>query len=181
MTQTLSAQLAVAPDQLRRRVDPAQLPLTTADVPPLEGTIGQPRAVDALAFGLEISSPGYNLFVAGRPARAASAPSTTSCAGSPRAGPPPPTGSTSTTSPRRTAPRRSACRRAGGAHSPLTSMAFCRRPSETSRALSRARTTSATVARHSPNCKSGETRSSTSSRPSRATRALPSKRHRQAS
>ena len=65
MTQTLSAQLAVAPEQLRRRVDPAQLPLTTADVPPLEGTIGQPRAVDAMAFGLEISSPGYNLFVAG--------------------------------------------------------------------------------------------------------------------
>jgi lon-related putative ATP-dependent protease len=34
-------------------------------VPPLEGTIGQPRAVDAIAFGLEINSPGYNLFVAG--------------------------------------------------------------------------------------------------------------------
>ncbi len=65
MTQTLSAQLAVAPEQLRRRVDPAKLPLTTADVTPLEGTIGQPRAIDAIAFGLEISSPGYNLFVAG--------------------------------------------------------------------------------------------------------------------
>jgi AAA domain len=39
--------------------------LTTVDVPPLEGTIGQPRAVDAIAFGLEISSPGYNLYVAG--------------------------------------------------------------------------------------------------------------------
>jgi predicted ATP-dependent protease len=65
VTQTLNTQLAVAPEQLRRRVDPAQLPLTTADLPPLEGTIGQPRAVDAIAFGLEISSPGYNLFVAG--------------------------------------------------------------------------------------------------------------------
>ena len=65
MTQTLGVQLAVAPEQLRRRVDPTQLPLTTSDVPPLEGTIGQPRAVDALAFGLEISSPGFNLFVAG--------------------------------------------------------------------------------------------------------------------
>ena len=65
MTQTLSTQLAVAPEQLRRRVDLAQLPLTTADIPPLEGTIGQPRAVDAIAFGLEISSPGYNLFIAG--------------------------------------------------------------------------------------------------------------------
>jgi len=38
--------------------------MTTADVPPLEGTIGQPRALDAIAFGLSISSPGYNLFVA---------------------------------------------------------------------------------------------------------------------
>jgi len=65
MTQTLRTQLAVAPEQLRRRVDPTQLPLTTADVPPLEGTIGQPRAVDAIAFGLEIHSPGYNLFIAG--------------------------------------------------------------------------------------------------------------------
>lgn len=65
MTQTLRTQLAVAPEQLRRRVDPTQLPLTTAGVSPLEGTIGQPRAVDAIAFGLEIDSPGYNLYVAG--------------------------------------------------------------------------------------------------------------------
>jgi hypothetical protein len=65
MTQNLSTQLAVAPEQLRRHVDPTQLPLTTAGVPPLEGTIGQPRALDAIAFGLEINSPGYNLFVAG--------------------------------------------------------------------------------------------------------------------
>ncbi len=65
MTQTLRTQLAIASELLRHRVDPTQLPLTTADVPPLEGTIGQPRAVDAIAFGLEINSPGYNLFVAG--------------------------------------------------------------------------------------------------------------------
>src|SRR5574340_1687226 len=65
MTQTPHERLAVAPESLRRRVDPAQLPVTTADVPPLEGTIGQPRALDAIAFGLEIRSPGYNLFVAG--------------------------------------------------------------------------------------------------------------------
>ncbi len=60
-----AAGVAVLPEQLRRRVDAAQLPASTADVPPLEGTIGQPRALNALAFGLEISSPGYNLFVAG--------------------------------------------------------------------------------------------------------------------
>jgi lon-related putative ATP-dependent protease len=65
VTQTLQTQLAVAPEQLRRRVDHTHLPLTTADVSPLEGTIGQPRAVDAIAFGLEINASGYNLFVAG--------------------------------------------------------------------------------------------------------------------
>lgn len=172
MIQTLSAQLAVASEQLRRRVDPAQLPLTTADVPPLEGTIGQPRAVDALAFGLEINSPGYNLFVAGP---AGSGRERTVHDFLRRPSSPRPTGSTSTTSPRRTDRRRFACRMAGGAHSPPTSMAFCRRPSKTSRALSRARTTSVAAARHSPSWPSGMTRSSTSSRPSRATRALLSK------
>jgi len=65
VTRTLKTQLAVAPEQLRRHADPTQLPVTTAEVSPLEGTIGQPRAVDAIAFGLEINSPGYNLFVAG--------------------------------------------------------------------------------------------------------------------
>jgi lon-related putative ATP-dependent protease len=65
MAYALNTQLAVAPERLRRRVDPACFPTTTADIPPLTGTIGQPRALDALTFGLEICSPGYNLFVAG--------------------------------------------------------------------------------------------------------------------
>ena len=52
--------------QVRRRLDPAALPFdTTADVPPLHGTIGQERALDAIDFGLEIATPGYNLFLAG--------------------------------------------------------------------------------------------------------------------
>lgn len=56
------------PEQLRRRLDPAELPFaTTAEVEPLEGTIGQPRALAAIEFGLEIESSGYNLFVAGAP------------------------------------------------------------------------------------------------------------------
>lgn len=60
--------LALAPGQLRRRLDPAALPFeTTADVDPLEGTIGQPRALEAIDFGLEVSAAGYNLFVAGSP------------------------------------------------------------------------------------------------------------------
>ncbi len=40
---------------------------TTEDIPPLEGTIGQERAVTALEFGLNIHTPGYNVYVAGQP------------------------------------------------------------------------------------------------------------------
>jgi predicted ATP-dependent protease len=66
--QTLASSLAVAPENLRRRVDPETLSFkTTADVAPLEGPIGQQRAVDAMTFGLEMSAPGYNVFVAGVP------------------------------------------------------------------------------------------------------------------
>jgi predicted ATP-dependent protease len=60
--------LALRPEELRRRVDPATLPFrTTAEVEPLSGTIGQPRALAAIDFGLGIGAPGYNLFVAGAP------------------------------------------------------------------------------------------------------------------
>jgi len=38
---------------------------TTEEVQPLDGTIGQDRAVRALTFGLEMRSSGFNLFVAG--------------------------------------------------------------------------------------------------------------------
>ena len=63
--QLITSATDVSPELLRRRVDPTQLPATSADVPPLEGTIGQPRALDAIAFGLEIGARGYNLFIAG--------------------------------------------------------------------------------------------------------------------
>lgn len=56
----------LSPEQLRKRTDPAQFPFeTTADVSPLEEIIGQERAVRAIRFGLDIQSPGYNVFVAG--------------------------------------------------------------------------------------------------------------------
>ena len=62
------AALEVAPDALRRRLDPGLLPFeSTAAVEPLEGTLGQPRALAAIEFGLEIETFGYNLFVAGVP------------------------------------------------------------------------------------------------------------------
>ena len=38
---------------------------TTAEVPPLDGMIGQERAVKATEFGLRIKQPGYNIFMTG--------------------------------------------------------------------------------------------------------------------
>lgn len=68
MMPTTAERLALRPEHLRRRLAPETLPFqTTAEVAPLEGTIGQPRALDAIAFGLEVGAPGYNLFVAGAP------------------------------------------------------------------------------------------------------------------
>jgi lon-related putative ATP-dependent protease len=59
---------ALSPEDLRRRLDPQTLPFeSTAEVEPLSGTIGQPRALDAIEFGLEVHDPGYNLFVTGQP------------------------------------------------------------------------------------------------------------------
>ncbi len=53
-------------DRLRRRCDPAGLGFeTTAEVEPLEGTVGQKRALDAVGFGLEIETKGYNIFATG--------------------------------------------------------------------------------------------------------------------
>ncbi len=53
-------------ERLRRRSDPAQFPFeTTAEVEAFEGVVGQERAVRAIRFGLDIDSPGYNVFVAG--------------------------------------------------------------------------------------------------------------------
>lgn len=38
---------------------------TTAEVPPLEGIIGQDRAANALAFGLRMTDEGYNIYLMG--------------------------------------------------------------------------------------------------------------------
>lgn len=51
--------LRVGHEGLRCRVDPAALPFeSSAEVAPLESTIGQPRALEAIDFGLEVASPG---------------------------------------------------------------------------------------------------------------------------
>lgn len=53
-------------EKLRRSFDAQSLGFaTTEGLPPLEGIIGQPRALEALRFGLGIADPGFNLYVAG--------------------------------------------------------------------------------------------------------------------
>ena len=59
---------AVPVERLRRRCDPGSLGFaTTAELEPLEGFLGQERALEALSFGADIDRPGFNLFVLGVP------------------------------------------------------------------------------------------------------------------
>jgi predicted ATP-dependent protease len=54
------------PDGLRRSCDPQALGFSsTAEVEALDGTVGQLRAGDAISFGLEIATRGYNIFATG--------------------------------------------------------------------------------------------------------------------
>jgi predicted ATP-dependent protease len=57
---------ALAPSQLYRRADASVLNFkTTAELTPLDGLVGQRRALGALQFGTQIRKPGFNLFVIG--------------------------------------------------------------------------------------------------------------------
>ena len=57
---------ALSPQVLYTRCDPEQLGVkTTEDLPPLEETLGQGRAVAAVQFGVGIEHEGYNLFCLG--------------------------------------------------------------------------------------------------------------------
>ncbi len=52
--------------ELRATCDASRLKFeTTAEVEPLEGIIGQDRAVHSLAFGLRMREPGYNIYIMG--------------------------------------------------------------------------------------------------------------------
>ncbi|MBI4413536.1 MAG: AAA family ATPase, partial [candidate division NC10 bacterium] len=54
------------PEELRAVCDPTTLPFrSTADLSPLDGMIGQDRAVSATTFGIGVKHTGYNLFVLG--------------------------------------------------------------------------------------------------------------------
>ncbi len=60
----------IPPEQLNRTCtgeEELSFCQTSLDVPPLEGVIGQDRAVRAMQFGLDMSAQGYNLFVVGPP------------------------------------------------------------------------------------------------------------------
>jgi lon-related putative ATP-dependent protease len=54
------------PDDLYKRCDPKFFPFkTTGDLPPLDGIIGQQRALNAIDFGLNLQSAGFNIYVLG--------------------------------------------------------------------------------------------------------------------
>ncbi len=56
----------LSPSQLRRVCDPASFVFqSTAELPVVPDIIGQPRATRAIEFGIDISSPGFNVFVLG--------------------------------------------------------------------------------------------------------------------
>src|SRR5258706_9886638 len=54
------------PERLRWRCDPATIPFeTTAEAELVTDLVGQERAFRALKMGVELSAPGYNIFVCG--------------------------------------------------------------------------------------------------------------------
>ncbi|KAB3533546.1 Lon protease family protein [Alkaliphilus serpentinus] len=58
--------LRLSPDQLSSICRIEELDFTTTeDLEPLKGIIGQERAVEALAFGLNIKKKGYNVYISG--------------------------------------------------------------------------------------------------------------------
>ena len=57
--------LRVVPQNLRRRVNPRNLPASKAYSKHRTHIIGQDRAIEAMELGLHVDSPGYNIFVSG--------------------------------------------------------------------------------------------------------------------
>ncbi len=56
----------LAASELRYTCDPTVFKFkNTAEIEPLDEVIGQERAVHAIDFGLNMTSPGYNIFVTG--------------------------------------------------------------------------------------------------------------------
>ena len=57
----------LSPSELRCLCDPSMFTFKdTSEIEPLDEVIGQERAVQAIRFGLDMQSPGYNIFVSGQ-------------------------------------------------------------------------------------------------------------------
>ena len=68
MPDSFAADLRLAPDALTRPCAPDQFNfVTTDDLEPFRGVLGQERAVEALQFGVAMPRPGYNVYVMGEP------------------------------------------------------------------------------------------------------------------
>ncbi|MDH3269588.1 MAG: AAA family ATPase, partial [Ignavibacteria bacterium] len=53
-------------EDLRWKCDPDIFKFdSTEDLKPIEGILGQERALKALKLGVEMRAPGYNIFIAG--------------------------------------------------------------------------------------------------------------------
>ena len=66
ITKPALAHVELPPAKLRWRCEPSRIPFeTTAQAELREGFIGQERALRALKMGVELSAPGYNVFVCG--------------------------------------------------------------------------------------------------------------------
>jgi len=58
--------LELTPDQLKKRCDPNTFTFkTTEEIEPLYGSVGQNRAVEAIDFGVDIDTTGFNIYVSG--------------------------------------------------------------------------------------------------------------------
>ena len=58
--------LPLKPDELKWHCNPDSFEVhTETDVKPIEGIIGQERAMKALKLGVDLRSPGYNIFITG--------------------------------------------------------------------------------------------------------------------
>ncbi|MEO8233657.1 MAG: AAA family ATPase [Ignavibacteriota bacterium] len=54
------------PEELRWKCDPNIFDFeSTEDIDPIEGIIGQERAIKAIRMGVDLRSPGYNIYIAG--------------------------------------------------------------------------------------------------------------------
>lgn len=64
----LKKQVALSPEQLRRKVDASIFEFeTTENLPELTSIVGQERGRNVMHFGLNVNQAGYNLYIAGVP------------------------------------------------------------------------------------------------------------------